>query len=97
MEVALVLNSNLYHHHSKPMTLTNEYEVRRYIPVIPNPSPEENSFNERVARVDFSMVTTILLIYNTTEQRLYEMDFVNAERKFLATLTLTGVLLRPYI
>lgn len=57
MEVALVVNSNRRHHQSRPMALANAYEAYPYTPSRPELAQENNSFDKRVARVDFSIVT----------------------------------------
>ena len=54
MDVASMVNTSKRHHRSKPMTLTNEYELCDYVPAGAELVEGDKSFDKRVARVDFS-------------------------------------------
>ena len=89
-EVALVVNTNPRHHHSKPMSLTHACHIREYAPMAAYPEEGPNLLDGRVAQVDFNIVHSILLMYNTVWQRFDRILFSDASNTSIATLTLTN-------
>ena len=53
-EVALVVNTNPYRHHSQPILLSTACHIHQYAPTV-----------RQMARVDFNIVHSILIMYNT--------------------------------
>ena len=96
MQVALVKNPNPCHHRHKPQALAGHYAVRPYTSSMLGPPTEAALFENRVATVDFSLVTSILLMYNTTGKTIDELHFVDMEEAALSTLTLKTQILTPY-
>ena len=60
VKVGLVVNTSRRHHRKKPMPLPNTCHVRLYRGC--DGTNEENTFDRRVARVDFSVIRCILLM-----------------------------------
>ena len=60
-KVGLVVNTIRRHHRKKPMPLLNTCRVRLHTGC--DPTNAENTFDSRVARVDFSVICCILLMY----------------------------------
>ena len=89
-EVALVVNTNPRHHHSKPMSLTHACHIREYAPMAAYPEEGPNLLDGRVAQVDFNIVHSILLMYNTNEQRCNKIVSTDPSNISIATLILTN-------
>ena len=88
--VGLVVNTTTRHHYNKPMALTNVYRVARYSPKDQEPSPANADFENQIARVDFSVVKAILLMYNTEDNAIDEIHFVDEDNVSLDKLTLNN-------
>lgn len=86
--MAMVKNSNPRHHRHRPMPLTSDYVVCLYTAVFPGPSQASKSFDDRVAKVAFKNVKTIMLMYNKTLMQFDKLDFVNTEDISLGLCTL---------
>ena len=71
------------------MALTSVYRVARYSPEDQEPSTGNADFENQIARVDFSVAKAILLMYNTEDNTIDEMNFVDEDNVLLDKLTLT--------
>ena len=76
-EVALVVNTNPYRHHSQPILLSTACHIHQYAPTV-----------RQMARVDFNIVHSILIMYNTVWQYFDKILFEDASDTSIATLTL---------
>ena len=93
MEVALVKNTNTRHHRAKPHALPKEYQVRLHH----NCEEGAATLEQRVAKVDFTLVKAILLMYNTTQQRFDKIKFEDERQQSLGELTLKrGIACGPH-
>ena len=71
------------------MALANVYRVARYSPKDREPSPANANFeNQITTRVDFSVAKAILLMYNTEDNTIDEINFVDEDDVSLDKLTL---------
>jgi len=64
-EVALVVNTNPYRHHSQPILLTTACHIHQYAPTVLFVEEGHNLLDSQMARVDFNIVHSILIMYNT--------------------------------
>ena len=85
-EVGLVVNTSRHHHRKRPISLPNTCHVRLYQNCVG--TNQENTFDGRVARVDFSVLRCILLMYNTVAEKFDKIGFVDARDNIIGTLTL---------
>ena len=86
--VGLVVNTSTRHHYHKPMALTDVYRVARYSPKDRERRPAHTDFANQIARVDFGIVKAILFMYNTEDNTIDEMNFVDEDNVSLDKLTL---------
>ena len=63
------------------MKLTNIYDLCTYIPSGSELAQEDSPFDTQVARVGFSVITAIMLMYDAPGQRLDRMCSVDACRQ----------------
>ena len=70
-----VVNTSCRHHSKKSMPLLNTRGVRLYTGC--DPTNAENTFDSWVARVDFSVLLCVLVMYNTVAEQFDEIGFVD--------------------
>ena len=85
-KVGLVVNTSRRHHRKKPMPLPRACRVRLHTGL--DPQNVEKTFDNRVARFDFSKSCCILLMYNTVTQQFDKVGFADNCDTIVATLTL---------
>ena len=85
-----MVNTNSRHHRSKPMPLTHECHIRDYAPTAAYPEDGPTPCDSQVAQVNYNIVHSILLMYNTSEQWCDKIAFADSSNTSIATLTLTN-------
>ena len=70
------------------MTLKDECDLCEYEPTGAELLQGEKQFDNQVARFDFSLLSSVLLMYKKNKKMLDKMRFADGDQKTLATLTL---------
>ena len=81
MDVAMVVNTSTPHHRFRPMTLKDKYDLCEYVPTEAELVQGNNQFDNQVARFDFTLLSSVLLMYNQTKKMLDKIRFVDGDKK----------------
>ena len=88
MQVLLVKNTNGRDLRQKLQSLTGNSDICQYTPLLPVIlSTSDTSMDDVVASVDFTAVTTILVMHNTITLEINKVTFVGSNDSVLAAFT----------
>ena len=89
MQVLLVKNTNGRDLRQKLQSLTGNSDICQYTPLLPVIlSTSDTSMDDVVASVDFTAVTTIMVMHNVITAEIDKVTFVGSDNSVLAALTL---------
>ena len=73
---------------SKPDPLPKDYHIRRHQPGVAEGTVRATIVEDRVTVVDFKVIKTILLMFDTMQRRFDEIEFPDNSDRCLGSLTL---------